>query len=103
MSLGTRIRARRENLGYTQKELGIKVNVTEQLISLWELDKRSPSVEKLAELSNILGVTTDYIIKGEGLGATCDLELSIRSNNSLTHEAKETLLKVANLFMKVKE
>lgn len=103
MSLGTRIRAQRESLGFTQKELAARVDVTEQLVSLWELDRRSPSVEKLAELSNILGVTTDYLIKGEEAGVICNLELAIRSSDEITSEARDTLLKVVNLFKQVRD
>lgn len=103
MSIGTRIRARRENLGFTQKELAARIDVTEQLISLWELDRRSPSAEKLADLSSILGVTTDYLIKGEETGVICNLELAIRSSDELKAEARDILLKVVSLFKQVRD
>ncbi|HEY3375340.1 MAG TPA: helix-turn-helix transcriptional regulator [Candidatus Aquicultor sp.] len=103
MSIGSRIRTRREGLGFTQKELAARVDVTDQLISLWELDRRSPSAEKLADLSNTLGVTTDYLIKGEEAGVACNLELAIRSSDDLTTDARDTLLRVVSLFMRVRD
>lgn len=95
MTIGQRIRTRREGLALTQKELAKKVDVSEQLVSLWELDRRSPSVGKLAELSGALGVTTDYLIKGEESNMICDLELAIRSSEDLSAEEKNALLMVA--------
>ncbi len=95
MSIGTRIRARRESLGFTQKELAARIDVTEQLISLWELDRRSPSAEKLAELSNMLGVTTDYLIKGEETGANfAPLRPPYRSKSTTDFGALRPLLSI---------
>ncbi|MBS3908437.1 MAG: helix-turn-helix transcriptional regulator [Actinobacteria bacterium] len=97
MSIDKRLRERRAALGLTQKELAKKVNVSEQLISLWELDRRSPSATKLAELSDALGITTDFLIKGMESELVCDIELAIRSSD-LSSEARDALLKVANLL-----
>lgn len=60
--LGKRIRELRTKNGLTQAELGKRVGVIKQTISSWENDISNPSNEALAELAQLFGVTTDYLL-----------------------------------------
>jgi len=64
MSLGERIRKRREALGTTQEELAQVLRVTPQHISAIEKDKRVPSLGFVARLAEELGVSIDYLVSG---------------------------------------
>lgn len=60
--LGERIRELRTQNGLTQAELGKRVGVIKQTISSWENGISSPGNEVLAELAQLFGVTTDYLL-----------------------------------------
>jgi transcriptional regulator with XRE-family HTH domain len=65
VAMGRRIREARKRLGLTQEQLALKINISDSYLTLIELGKRNISMETLLALSNCLGMTTDYIIKGE--------------------------------------
>ena len=64
MSLGERIRKRRQILCTTQEELAQVLRVTPQHISAIEKDKRVPSLAFAARLAEELGVSIDHLVSG---------------------------------------
>ena len=58
------IRLRKKN-GWSQEELADKMNVSRQAVSKWESAQTIPDLEKILQLSALLGVTTDYLLKDE--------------------------------------
>ena len=66
MTLGERIRAARINKKIRQVELSGKIGVAQRMISEYENNKVVPSTEVLKKLAGIFGVTTDYLLYGEG-------------------------------------
>ncbi len=58
------IRFRKKN-GWSQEELAEKMNVSRQAVSKWEAAQTTPDLEKILQLSNLFGVTTDYLLKDE--------------------------------------
>lgn len=64
--IGERIYKAREKLGLTLKGLAEKLDCNYSTISNWESGKREPSIYDIAKLSQILGVSTDYLLKGKG-------------------------------------
>ena len=65
MTLGERIRELRKAGGLSQEQLAVKLDVTRQTISKWELDSTVPELEKLVSLGELFGVSMDQLIKGE--------------------------------------
>lgn len=63
-SIGERIYEIRKKRNLSQGELADKLDVSRQTVSKWENNICLPEVEKLLQLSEVLGVTTDYILKG---------------------------------------
>ncbi len=63
--IGRRIENRRKELGLTQEALAEKSNVTTQFVSYAENGKRAMRPENLLGVANALGVSTDYILKGD--------------------------------------
>ena len=39
------------------------MNVSRQAVSKWESDQSIPDIEKIVNLSELFGVTTDYLLK----------------------------------------
>lgn len=91
MSLGQRIRKRRQALEITQKQLAEALRVTPQHISAVEQDKRTPSLPSLAKLAEELGVTVDYLVTGKEGGIT-DIIPAIKADKSLNLEVKRALI-----------
>ncbi len=65
MSLGMEIRIRRVAAGMKQKELAEKLGVKQGKISAYELGLLKPSIEKVIQMSEIFGCSTDALLKGE--------------------------------------
>lgn len=63
MTIGEILKEKREQLGYTQKEVAQKLYVSRQTVSNWEVGKTYPDIEKLLNLSDFYGVTLDELIK----------------------------------------
>lgn len=63
-TIGKRIKAFRKKLNITQTELSKLVGVSPQVVSNWERDYTSPNHEYISKLTNVLGVSADYILVG---------------------------------------
>ena len=64
-SIGERIYDLRNRNNMSQGNLADKLDVSRQTISKWENNMCLPEAEKLMQLSEIFGVSIDYIMKGE--------------------------------------
>ncbi len=62
MTLGQKLHNLRKEHGYTQDKLSEILDVSRQSISKWELDESSPEISKIIKLSEVYGVTTDYLL-----------------------------------------
>ena len=77
MTLAEKIIERRKMLGMSQEELAEMLGVSRQSVSKWELGSAMPETDKIAAMSEIFGVSCDYLLKdGEPLGdftAACEV------------------------------
>ncbi len=62
MSIGEKIQNYRKAAGLSQEELGQKLFVSRQTVSQWESDKTVPTVDNLALLKKVLGVSVDALL-----------------------------------------
>lgn len=65
----------------TQSDLAEKLDVSRQAVSRWEMGTAKPEFENLIAISNIFGVSIDYLLKGD-VTATDD-------NGQLPEEAEQ--------------
>jgi len=91
MSIGKRIRKRRQELKLTQEDLARALGLTPQHISGIEQDKRSPSLASLAKLAEELGITVDYLVTGKE-SAVVDTIPAIKADKKLSLETKKALI-----------
>lgn len=59
---GNNIKAERARYGYTQRELAKMLGVSYVSVKNWEKDIGSCKVSNILSLSNIFGVSSDYLI-----------------------------------------
>ena len=60
------IRALRQEQGWTQFELALRVGVQPQAVYLWESGRRMPQVPQLRKLGHLFGICSDEIILESG-------------------------------------
>lgn len=65
--VGKFMAALRRERGMTQEELGERLGVTNKTVSRWETGRYMPDVDKLLELSGLLGVSVNELLSGERL------------------------------------
>ena len=63
--IGRRIQNRRKQRGYTQEQLAEMMNVSIQMVSNLERGNKAIRIDNLINLSQILDVSTDYILLGK--------------------------------------
>jgi len=96
------IRLRKKN-GWSQEELAEKMKVSRQAVSKWEAAQTTPDLEKILQLSNLFGVTTDYLLKDEmedeeftdSMEETPIRRISLAEANAYLEQRKEASVKIA--------
>lgn len=63
-TMGQRITAKREELNMKQKDLAIKVGITEASLSRYENDLRHPKAEILMKIASVLDLSPQFLITG---------------------------------------
>lgn len=66
MTIGERIQMYRKQLDLSQEELGQKLLVSRQTISLWEKDQTLPTIDNLIKLREIFGIPVDNMLGMDG-------------------------------------
>lgn len=62
--IGERITVLRKRAKLSQEQLAKQLNVSASAIGMYEQGRREPSIGTLVELSQIFGVSLDYLITG---------------------------------------
>lgn len=65
MKLAEKIQQLRKQNNFSQEELADKLGVSRQSISKWESEMSMPEIDKIVQLSELFGVTTDFLLKDE--------------------------------------
>lgn len=63
MILAEKITELRKRNGWSQEELAEKLDVSRQSISKWESAQSTPDMNRILKMSDIFGVSTDYLLK----------------------------------------
>jgi len=63
-SVAENIKKARSHAGLTQKQLAEKIGATETTISYYESKTRTPRIEQLSRIAEVLGVTVDNLLTG---------------------------------------
>lgn len=65
MILADKIIEERKKNGWSQEELASKLGVSRQAVSKWESSGSIPDLQIILQMSELFGVTTDYLLKDE--------------------------------------
>ena len=72
MNFGEKLFKLRKEKGLSQEALADQLGTTRQAVSKWENNQGYPETEKILQLSQLFGVSTDYLLKAEKLERTAD-------------------------------
>lgn len=86
----------RKKAGWSQEELAEQMNVTRQSVSKWEGAQSVPDLDKMIRLSELFGVSTDYLLKDE-----IEQAEHINSSNDMP-SLKRVSMEEANAFLSAK-
>ena len=76
-NLAELIRQKRKSKGLTQAELAERLGLSEMTIRRWEASKRSPRMEEISELANVLETPVDFFV---GNNISSDIEKTEKSS-----------------------
>ena len=93
LNYGKTITALRKQRGMTQAELGSALNVTYQAVSKWENDLSQPSIDVLADICKIFGITMDEFIKMAGGSQTEETAVTVSNGSALTGEETAAIVR----------
>lgn len=65
MNIADKIMCLRKQKGWSQEELAMRLDVSRQSVSKWEVNQSIPDMNKILALSELFDVTTDYLLKEE--------------------------------------
>lgn len=91
MTPGEKINYYRKQLGLSQEELGQKLLVSRQTISLWEKGQTVPTIDNLIRLKEIFGITVDELL---GCAEEITDEVSSAKESYVFSYAKEEIKKI---------
>lgn len=97
MILAEKIINLRKKSGFSQEELASKLDVSRQSVSKWEGGQSIPDLDKIIKLSQIFGVSTDFLLKDE-----IEFEFDFVNVDAEPLEAKKVSMEMANDYIKIK-
>lgn len=98
MILAEKIMKHRKENGWSQEDLAAQLGVSRQSVSKWESTASIPDLDKILKMSELFGVSTDYLLKDE-----LEEEPGVVSIKDLPDESQKDIRKVsldeANSYM----
>lgn len=65
MIFSEKLQLLRKNKGFTQEEFAEKLNVSRQAVAKWESGQAYPDIANLIQISNMMNVTVDYLVRDQ--------------------------------------
>lgn len=95
MILADKIMNLRKKCGWSQEELAEQMSVSRQSVSKWESGASIPDLNKILLLSQIFGVSTDYLLKDE----IEELEDEVNEETVTENNVRKVSVKEANDYI----
>ena len=96
MNFPEKLQKLRKGRGWSQEELANRITVSRQAVSTWELGTAVPDTDNIVQLSELFGVTTDYLIK-DNLDCDEDIPAVARTAASVRKAEQSRQLLIAGI------
>ncbi|MBQ1251909.1 MAG: helix-turn-helix transcriptional regulator [Firmicutes bacterium] len=87
--LADKIMELRKSHGWSQEQLGELLGVSRQSVSKWETGLSQPELDNILQMSELFGVSTDYLLKDDHREDPCGCESSVEIDACRRVGAKE--------------
>lgn len=101
MILADKIIENRKKNGWSQEELANKLGVSRQSVSKWESAQAVPDMKKILQLSELFGVSTDYLMKDE-IDTASPAE-TVPVDDGMEETARKVSMEEASAFLRDNE
>lgn len=96
MKFNERLLELRKKSGWSQEELGYKIDVSRQTISKWESGQTTPELEKLRMLAKLFEISVDELIRDDD---TEENEVKVDNNNKKKKGIKRRIALIIFIMM----
>lgn len=100
MILAEKITEERKKNGWSQEELAEKLGVSRQAVSKWESAGSVPDLQRVIQLAELFGASTDYLLKDDMVPDTSNSYISTVSENE--KPLSRITMEDANAFLEMK-
>ena len=101
MILADKIIENRKKNGWSQEELADKLGVSRQSVSKWEGAQAVPDMKKIVQMSEVFGVSTDYLLRDDIEEANTPENAPV--DNGLEETVRQVSLEEASEFLEHNE
>lgn len=101
MILADKITEEREKSGWSQEELAEQLGVSRQAVSKWESAGSVPDLQKIIQMADLFGVSTDYLLKEEMEPE--ELYIGMDTNSASEKPLRRVSKEEANEFLDVRK
>lgn len=103
MKLADKIIDLRKKMGWSQEQLAEHLDISRQSVSKWESGASVPELDKIIRMSDIFGVSTDYLLKEESDGSILEEAGEGREKNPVggKEAVREVSFEEADVFMRI--
>ena len=101
MILADKIIENRKKNGWSQEELADKLGVSRQSVSKWEGAQAVPDMKKILQMSEVFGVSTDYLLRDDIEESHAPEETPV--DNGLEETVRAVSMEEANAFLEHNE
>ncbi len=103
MILAEKIIMLRKKCGWSQEELAMQLNISRQSVSKWESGQSIPDLEKILKLSELFGVSTDYLLKDSVEAEEADKAYLKAGGKDEADETRSVSVEEASSYMELVE
>lgn len=96
MDLQTKLISLRKQKGLTQLDLAERLDVSRQAISRWEVGAAVPSTDNLKTLSELYGLSLDYLLNDEDLPCK---DTDSKEQENITESRKDWKIRIGIIFL----
>ena len=99
MNFSEKLQILRKNKGLTQDALAEKLNVSRQAVAIWESGQAYPDILNLIQISDLMNVTVDYLVRDQQCMMAVSEEDSLTDLNELITFRLEANINTYAAFM----
>ena len=101
MNLSEKIISLRKDHGLSQEALAEKLEVSRQSVSKWESGAALPDTDKIIAMSELFGVSTDYLLKNSAPEPDCEPESTAAPTEITPPVKKKPVKKIVALLLAI--